>query len=130
MTEPVILGRQPATCYITPSKPNPWYGSIIGGVKGKLAVTGGERFTAEQTAAMREQGFDPGQDEVITITRNATTRELYWPKGSPPPQFQFDCPVLCRRNGHVKILSPSGLIEWVGPDGFAGRSPATKGKMK
>jgi len=131
VTEPDIIGRQPATCYITPSKPNPWYGTIIGGVADKLAVSGGERFTAEQLRILRELGLDPATVDAITVTRNATQRELYWSKLSPTPQFQFDCPVLDRRaDGRISIVAPAGLAETVDADGFAGRAPATKGKKK
>jgi hypothetical protein len=122
VTKPVILGRQPVTCYITPSKPNPWYGTIVGGVVARVAVSGGEQFTAEQSHALSERGLDAGEVETITVTRNATTRELYWPSSGRAPQFQFDCPVICRRKDRVQIISPSGMIEWVDASGFAGRS--------
>jgi len=127
-----ILGRQPVTLYIAPSKPNPWYGTIVDGVAGKFAITGGERFTAEQAFAIRQRDLDLAKLGVITVTRNATTREMYWPKSSPTPQYQFECPVLTRqRDGRVRIISPSGLIETVDADGFAGRAqPPKKGRGK
>lgn len=127
MTAPQILGRQPLLAYITPSKPYPWYGTIVGGVAGKLAITGGERFTAQQSEALRILRKDPATAETVTVTRNATTRELVWPKGSPAPQFQFYCPVLARhRDGRTSIISPSGLTETVDADGFAGRASSSK----
>jgi hypothetical protein len=118
-----ILGRQPVTLYIAPSKPNPWYGTIVDGVAGKFAITGGERFTAEQAFAIRQRGLDLAKLEVIAVTRNATTREMYWSKSSPTPQYQFECPVLARRrDGRISVISPSGLPEIVDADGFAGRA--------
>lgn len=127
MTEPVILGRQPAIMKCTPSRANAWYGTIIGGEIGRLGVSGGERFTAQQTYALRDLGWSPDTVETITVTRNATWAEAYWPKTSPTPQYQFDCPVISRRrDGRVNIISPSGLAETVAADGWAGQAPAAE----
>jgi len=113
MTAADIIGRQPETLYVTPSKPNPWYGTIIDG----------RPLTAQQYRAMTDAGLHPTHCETITVTRNATTREMYWPKGSAAPQYQFECPVLARgRDGSIKIISPSGLTETVSADGFVGRA--------
>jgi hypothetical protein len=117
---PDILGRQPETLWITPSRPNPWYGSIVEG----------QRFTMQQVQALRSLGTDPETAEAVTVTRNATTREMYWPKSSEPPCYQFECPVLARRRGRISIISPSGITVTIDADCFVGRAPATKGKWR
>lgn len=117
MTNPDILGRQPNPCFITPSNPNPWYGTIVAG----------RTLTAQQEAALNKAGVDPAVCECILVTRNATHREAWWPKTSPAPQFQFPCPIVSRRrDGRINIISPSGLPAIVDADGFAGRTPSPK----
>jgi len=116
VTEPDILGRQPNPVFITPSNPNPWYGTIVDG----------RPLTEQQMAAMAAAGLD-ASCELILVSRNATSREMWWPKSSPTPRYQFACPVLERlRNGRIRIISPSGLTETVDADGFAGRALAKK----
>jgi hypothetical protein len=111
-----ILGRQPEVCYIIPSKPNAWYGAIVEG----------ERFTRQQLAVLKQRSIDPETVEAITVTRNATTREYYWPAGSLAPVFQFECPVVHRRaDGRVRVIAPIGDEVLVFADGWP-TPPPTK----
>jgi hypothetical protein len=104
--------RQPETIYVTPSSPNPWYG----------AAGPGDRFTRQQLAAMARVKLDPETVAAITVRRNATTREFWWPKGDPAPVFEFDCPILSRRrDGRLNIIAPAGVPAIVLDDGWVAR---------
>jgi hypothetical protein len=116
MTEAVILGRQPETLWITPSKPNPWYGSI----------TEGDALTVQQRDYLAKRQLDRAP-LTITVKRNATHREAWWPRGSVPPQYHFECPVLGRNgDGSVTIVAPAGFAQTVRADGWVGEP----GKIK
>ena len=104
---PNIIGRQPEVCYFTPSKPNPWYGTIIEG----------RRYTGEQLRALDALKVHPDKVASITVRRNATTREMWWPQGGTPPQYEFECPVRVRRGDRVQVISPAGLHVWINADG-------------
>ncbi len=105
------VGRQPAVMYITPSKPNIWYGRIIDD----------RRFTEQQSAKLIELGRDPVTAEAIEVKRNATDREYYWNTRDLPPYFQMMCPVVARRaDGKIKVIAPSGAATFVRSDGWAG----------
>ncbi len=105
------LKRQPDQIYIVPSKPNAWYGDW----------NEGERFSGYQLLAMRSLDLDPATVEVITVRRQATDREMWWPIGSPPPVFAFECPVIHRRaDGKVRVIAPAGMVKLVRADGWAG----------
>ncbi|WP_242183288.1 hypothetical protein [Sphingomonas sp. CARO-RG-8B-R24-01] len=106
-----FVGRQPEIKLVTPSKPNPWYGSF----------EEGKPFTHQQVAAMITAGITPVGCEAIEVKRNATNGEYWWPLRSPPPYFAFQCPVIGRMaDGRIKIISPSGLPQIVRSDGWVG----------
>jgi len=117
------IGRQPARRFCTPSKPNPWYGDIVGGTKVLHAEVGGERFTAQQAAALRERANDPLTIATITVKRQATLREANeacWRVGELRPVFAFECPVIGRgRGGKLMVIAPAGDIKWIEGDGWA-----------
>ncbi|MDQ2762169.1 MAG: hypothetical protein M3Y22_01320 [Pseudomonadota bacterium] len=116
------VGRQPSRVQIAPSKSYPWYGSIRGGTSEKFGVTGGERFTTQQQAALIQQGRDILTAESLLVKRQANDNELCWALGDLPPVYAFECPVLGRRkDGKVKVVSPSGDVKHVLPDGWAHR---------
>lgn len=116
MTEPVILGRQPEVLYFTPSRPNPWYGTIVEG----------ERFTVEQSRELTKRGLDARTVETMTVKRNCTSREMYFPLGVPVPEYHFECPVLGRRaDGWVSVITPMGATKYVAPNGYINGRPAT-----
>ncbi|MDR6850159.1 hypothetical protein [Sphingomonas sp. BE137] len=97
---------------VTPSNPNPWYGTI----------REGRRFTEQQNAKLISANKDPLTCESIEVRRNATDREYYWPTGTYPPFFAFDCPVLARMaDGRVKVIAPSGQNKIVLKDGWVTR---------
>lgn len=104
-----VIGRQPETPRIVPSRPNPWYGHILTG----------HTFTVEQLQAVERGGLNPETIERITVRRNATDDEHWWPAGSLPPIFEFECPVLGHRiDGRVRVISPSGMVKLVFADGW------------
>ncbi len=105
------VGRQPEVMYVTPSKPNIWYGMVVAD----------QRFTTQQSAKLIELGRDPVTAEAIAVKRNATDREFYWNNRQLPPYFEMMCPVLARRaDGKIKVIAPSGGFTFVRPDGWAG----------
>ena len=116
------VGRQPARVQIAPSKSYPWYGSIRGGVADAIGIKGGDRFTVQQEAELIRQGRDVPTAEALLVKRQASARELYWPLGQLPPVFAFQCPVIGHRaDGKVKVISPSGDVKHVLPDGWSHR---------
>lgn len=97
---PVKFPRQPDKIVITPSNQSPWIGSVD---------APDQRFTLQQLYVLSLAGRDPAQVEAVTVFREATTREMWWPTGSPPPVFQFDCPVVQRLgDGRIKVIAPGG----------------------
>ena len=115
------IGRQPDRVHITPSRSQPWYGAIVTG----------RRFTRQQEAELIKLGADIATAEAITVKRQATGRELWWPTGQLPPVYAFECPVILRRaDGRVKVITPSGERKLVRADGWAHpprRNPASGG---
>ena len=115
------IGRQPHPVIITPSKPQPWYGSIVSGEIRAGAVVGGETLTREQCASMASLKLGP-EPPTLTVKRQATDREMWWPLGSLPPILAFECPIIGdRKDGRVKVLAPSGVGKRVDADGWAHR---------
>lgn len=103
------LPRQPERLYITPSKPNPWYGTIVEG----------DPLTIEQRRALAQQQLDPAKIETLKVRREATSREFYWGRNQAPPVFAFDCPVLDRRrDGKIRVIAPGGWAELILPNGW------------
>lgn len=125
--ETEVIGRQPATLYISPSKSYPWYGDVRGGVRGKLAVSGGERFTTQQEESLIERGMDPLTCETITVKRQACGRTEIVPMlNSLQPVFAFECPVISRRaDGKIKVIAPNGDAKFIRADGWA-HKPTTR----
>ena len=110
--------RQPATVKWTPSRPSPWYG----------AARDGDRFTAQQIAALAGRGDSPDTCEAITVRRPASMEEMWWPIGQAAPVFEFDCPVVQRlADGRVKVIAPSGENKIVLGDGWVRRPKAPTG---
>lgn len=106
------LGRQPGLQLVTPSKPNPWFGT----------AAEGDRYTVQQLHEMARLKLDPEVVESILVKRLSSYKENWWPKGGLTPFYQFECPVLGRlRDGRVKILAPAGLPMIVFGDGWATR---------
>ncbi|WP_084581826.1 hypothetical protein [Sphingomonas azotifigens] len=103
--------RQPAQLVITPSNQSPWVG---------WPNSPGDRFTRAQVSAMKRNGIDPETHAVfVTVFREATTREMYWPRGDAPPVFQFDCPVLSTTSdGRLRVIAPSGDVKIVLRNGW------------
>ncbi len=114
-------GRQPDVLHITPSKPNPWYGTIVPG----------EKFTAEQMAELAARRLSCV--EMITVRREATDREMYWPIGAWAPVYAFDCPVIGQRVekftidgrqitlARPKVIAPNGEAKLIRADGWVRR---------
>jgi hypothetical protein len=116
-----VLGRQPDVPHVIPSKPNAWYGTIVEG----------ERFTRQQLAALARRGIDPATVDAITVTRNATIREMYWPLGSLPPVYQFECPVLGRQpDRRIRIIAPIGDEKLVYSDGWPTPPPIKRRRAR
>ena len=106
------IGRQPDRIVIIPSKRQPWYGAIIDG----------RRFTRQQQNALIERGADIATAHAMTVKRQATHREMWWPTGQLPPVFAFECPIVGRRaNGRVSVIAPDGQPVGVFSDGWAHR---------
>jgi hypothetical protein len=117
----IIAGRQPIIKRWTPSGPSPWYGTIIGGELGQLGETGGEPFTAQQIATLRDMGLNPETVERILVKRNAKFDEATWNIGQVPPQFHMECPIVGRRRGgNITVIAPAGWTVDVNPDGWSG----------
>lgn len=104
-----VMGRQPDLVQIVPSRPNPWYGSIVPD----------QRFTLEQLRTLQRRSIDPATVETITVTRNATQAEAYWGLRQLPPVYQFECPVVHRRqDGRIMVIAPIGDEKLVYADGW------------
>lgn len=115
-----VIGRQPARIVINPSKQYPWYGDIVGATLtgfGNHSVTGGERYTTQQVTKIVALGLDPDATPAMTVRRSAS-REIYH-GSSPPPVYEFECPVLEHQtDGTVIVISPSGDAVDVEADGW------------
>lgn len=111
--------RQPDMLVITPSNQSPWVGHVD---------APDDRFTRAQLYQMGQRGMVPETVEAITVYREATSREMWWPTGAPAPVFQFDCPVLeRRRDGKVKVMAPSGEGKFVLANGWV-REPSRRNR--
>lgn len=109
------IGAQPDRFVMNPSRAYPWYGWR----------DPGERFTRTQLWALRRLGHDPAAVEAITVFREATKAEMWWPTTGLPPVFSFACPVRRRRGERVVVLAPDGTEQTVRADGWV-RAPSTK----
>lgn len=108
------IGAQPDRIVINPSRAYPWYG----------AWRPGDRFTEAQLYIIRRLGRDPVTIDTITVHREATTREMWWPTTQLPPVFAFDCPVLARGPEQVRIVAPDGTGKRIAASGWVG--PCTR----
>ncbi|MBB4154136.1 hypothetical protein GGQ80_002046 [Sphingomonas jinjuensis] len=116
------IGRQPLGIKVTPSKAgSPWIGTIADAVRGDVAVEGGQRFTLEQQRELMTRGGDVPTAPTLVVKRQAEWNELWWPLGSLPPVFAFECPIVGRRGDRVKVIAPSGVVKLVAEDGWAHR---------
>jgi hypothetical protein len=127
------VGRQPFAAPVKPSGRFLWYGGISGSEGNPRSETampdtyrvGGERFTREQAEALKERGLRPEAVETMTVKRQATDREIYCGVGRLPPVFAMECPVVKREADKVRVISPSGQLAWVRPDGWV-KAPRTR----
>lgn len=122
------VGRQPLHAIWTPSKPRfPWFGTIRGAEQTKLAFVGGDRFTVEQEAALIEMGRDIPTAPAITVKRQASGDEIYCGPYDLPEVFACECPTTGRTKADdkVQVVTPSGSLAWVRPDGWAQRPRRT-----
>ncbi len=103
------IGRQPEVRHHIPSKPNPWYGSVVEG----------DDLTVQQRMALADLG-DRAPAEIMTVRRYATDREMYWgTDNSVRPYFEFTCPVVRRRaDGRIYVISPIGDVKLIRDDGW------------
>ena len=107
-----VLGRQPETVYITPSKPNAWYGTIVEG----------RELTAQQHHALVHVHGLSASHETMEVVRQATDREMWWPNGTLAPVYIFRCPVLRRRaDGKVDVIAPDGTTKRVRANGWTSK---------
>lgn len=105
-----VVGRQPKVIYIAPSKePSPWCGVIVAG----------ERFTAQQIAALRARGLDPVTARAITVRRNVPMADMWWPTFDLTPVYEFECPIVgTRADGRFNVIAPIGKTKIVEADGW------------
>ena len=127
-----VIGRQPASFLITPSKPRPaWYGTIEGGEKtgfGGHSIIGGQRFTNEQARECISRGLDVLTAPAMTVRRNVGIMELSLGTFRPVPVYEFQCPIIRKlADGRVRVIAPSGTEKIVEGDGWT--SPYRKGGM-
>jgi len=127
-----IVGRTPLSYKITPSKSQPWYGTVTGAfVRTTIAIVGGDRFTQQQMFALEDRGIDPVEVESITVRREASMEEIWVGFRSYSPVLGMECPVLTRRgDGKIKVIAPSGELKWVRPDGWAHKPTRNPGQSE
>ncbi len=118
-----VIGRQPATFLITPSKRRPaWYGTIDGGEKtgfGGHSIIGGQRFTNEQARECISRGLDVLTAPAMTVRRNVGMLELCLGTRGIPPVYEFQCPIIRKlADGRVRVIAPSGAEKIVEGDGW------------
>lgn len=118
-----IIGRQPATYLVTPSKARPaWYGTIEGGEKtgfGGHSITGGLRFTNEQARECISRGLDVLTAPALTVRRHPSMDEIWCGAHQAKPVYQFECPIIRRMaDGRVRVIAPSGVEKLVEADGW------------
>jgi hypothetical protein len=118
-----VIGRQPASFLITPSKPRPaWYGTIEGGEKtgfGGHSIIGGQRFTNEQARECISRGMDVLTEPAMTVQRNVGMLELTPGPPGLPSVYQFECPIIRKlADGRVRVIAPSGAEKIVEGDGW------------
>jgi hypothetical protein len=101
----------------TPSNMEIWGGSM----------EAGDRFSREQLYQLAARNLAADEVETLVVRRKATIRELWWGPNDNTPIFEFECPVLSRqRDARVKVISPSGVIKLVWPDGAITKRKAFK----
>lgn len=111
-TKAPTFPRQPDHVVISPSGWSPWIG---------WGNTPDDRFTRAQVAEMKRKGIDPDTHGFfVTVFREATHREMVWPRGDAPPVFQFDCPVLSvTKDNRLRVIAPNGDVKIVLRNGWA-----------
>ncbi len=103
-----------------------WFGTILGGTKNRAAQEGGERFTREQLYELNARGLDPETVETMTVKRQATQDEIWFPRTSMPPVLAFECPVIGKHaDGRPRVIAPNGTERIVQADGWNKR-PRTR----
>jgi hypothetical protein len=116
------VGRQALHAVWIPSKPvYPWFGTVIGGERTKLAFVGGERFTVEQEAKLIELGRDVPTAPAMLVKRQALYDEIWRGPLALPEVFHCECPTTgkVKADGKVQVIAPAGVFAWVQPDGWA-----------
>lgn len=117
------VGRQGLSALWTPSKPrDPWFGTIRGAERTKIAFVGGDRFTEEQEAALISLGRDVPTAAAMLVKRQAGD-ELTCSPFDLPEVFHFECPTTgeVKADGKIQVITPGGAAAWVYPDGWARR---------
>ena len=97
---------------ITPSRQSPW----------RWPLARGHQFTDRQLRALQDRGIDPEACETIEVRSRATCREVWapvdaWTGKQQLPDSLIDCPVVGRLRGLVQVITPTGKVESVQPDG-------------
>lgn len=118
-----VIGRQPASWLVTPSKsPYPWYGTIEDGEKTGFdghSIKGGRRFTNEQARECMSRGLDVLTAPAMTVRRNVGLLELSLGTIRPVPVYEFECPIIRKlADGRVRVIAPSGVEKLVEADGW------------
>ena len=122
------IGRQALHALWRPSKPrDPWFGTIRGAERTKLAFVGGDRFTVEQEAALIEMGRDIPTAPSMVVKRQASGDEIYCSSYDLPEVFACECPTTgkTKADDRVQVVAPSGALVWVMADGWARRPRRT-----
>lgn len=118
----VPIGRQALSAIWTPSRPRyPWFGTIPGAERTKLAFVGGARFTLEQGASLIALGMDVPTAKSMMVKRQALGDEIYRSPYDLPEVFEFECPLTGKKTpaGKLQVITPAGLLANVYPDGWA-----------
>lgn len=97
MSKPTYPGdKRPHMQQLVPSALQTWEGMYVDG----CAISGWQQEEATHL------GLNWRTVETIGCTRQVLNKT-----------FEFECPVIDRRRGQVKVISPRGYKVWIGDDG-------------
>lgn len=103
---------------ITPSSPDPWFGSWDGD-----AI-----LTREQLAGLKARHLDPETTERVGVTIRTTMAQLWVPLDQKQPWRLIPCPIVqLREDGRVKVIAPNGERKLVYIDGSVRRAVGWRG---